>query len=104
MKNVVSLNDSTFREATAKGVVLVDFYAAWCGPCKMFAPLLEQLAGELEGKVLVAKLDIEEATETAAEFEVQSVPSLFVLKDGEVVNSFTGVQSKKTLLDALSNV
>lgn len=104
MKNVVSLNDSTFKEATASGVVLVDFYAAWCGPCKMFAPLLEQLAGELEGKVLVAKLDIEEATETAAEFEVQSVPSLFVLKDGEVVNSFTGVQSKKTLLDALSNV
>lgn len=104
MKNVVSLNDSTFREATAKGVVLVDFYAAWCGPCKMFAPLLDQLAGELEGKTAVVKLDIEEAVETAAEFEVQSVPSLFILKDGEVVKSFTGIQSKKTLLDALSNV
>lgn len=104
MKNVMKLDDGTFKEATAKGVVVVDFFAAWCGPCKMFAPVLEQLAEELEGKALVVKLDIEEAVETAAEFEVQSVPSLFVLKDGKIVKSFTGVQSKKTLLDAVENI
>lgn len=104
MKNVMKLDDGTFKEATAKGVALVDFFAAWCGPCKMFAPVLEQLAEELEGKALVVKLDIEEAVETAAEFEVQSVPSLFVLKDGKIVKSFTGVQSKKTLLDAVENI
>ena len=104
MKNMMVLNDSSFKEATAKGVVLVDFYATWCGPCKMFAPLLEQVAEELEGKALVVKLDIEEAVETAADFAVQSVPSLFLLKDGKVVKSFTGIQSKKTLLDAVLNI
>ena len=104
MKNVVKVNDASFREVSAKGLVLVDFFATWCGPCKMFAPVLEQLAEELDGKVLVVKLDIEEAVETAAEFEVQSVPSLFILKDGKIVKSFTGVQSKKTLLDAVENI
>ena len=103
MKNVGQVNDASFREVSAKGLVLVDFFATWCGPCKMFAPVLEQLAEELDGKVLVVKLDIEEAVETAAEFEVQSVPSLFLLKDGKKVKSFTGVQSKKTLLDAVMN-
>lgn len=104
MSKVEKLTDADFKEKTAKGVFLVDFWATWCGPCKMFAPVLEQTAEELEGKVKVVKVEIEEAPETAAEFNVQSVPTLFLLKDGAVVKSFTGVQSKKTLLDAVANM
>lgn len=104
MSMIAQFNDKDFKEKTAQGVVLVDFFASWCGPCKMLAKVLEQVAEEIEGKGIICKVDIEEAPETAAEFNVQSVPALFIMKNGEIVKSFTGVQSKKILVDALLDV
>ena len=81
--------------------VLVDFWAAWCGPCRMVAPVVEQLAKELSGKVRVGKLDVDANQGTAGRFRVQSIPSLLVFKDGKEVDRLVGVQSKEALLKRL---
>ena len=81
--------------------VLVDFYAEWCGPCKMIAPVIEELSEELEGQVKVGKVNVDEQPELAAAFEVMSIPSLFVLKDGKVVNSSVGAKPKTQILEML---
>ncbi len=103
MSQVKELGQDTFAEATAKGVVLVDFWAPWCGPCKMLLPILDQVAAELEGEALVCKVNVDESKELAAQFAVRNIPALFVLKDGEIVNQFVGVQTKAKLLDAVRN-
>jgi len=81
--------------------VLVDFLAAWCGPCRMVAPVVEQLAKELSGKVRVGKLDVDANQETAGRFRVQSIPSLLIFKDGKEVDRIVGVQSKEAILRRL---
>ena len=81
--------------------VLVDFWAAWCGPCRMVAPVVEQLAKELSGKVRVGKLDVDANQETAGRFRVQSIPSLLIFKDGKEVDRIVGVQSKEAILRRL---
>jgi thioredoxin 2 len=82
--------------------VLVDFWAAWCGPCRMVAPTIEHLAKELSGKVLVGKLDIDANQMTASRFRVQSIPTLLILKNGKEVDRIVGVQSKHAILQHLS--
>ncbi|MDF2903752.1 MAG: thioredoxin, partial [Bacillus sp. (in: firmicutes)] len=79
------VTDQTFSAETNSGVVLVDFWAPWCGPCKMIAPVLEELDSELGGKVKIVKVDVDENQETAGKFGIMSIPTLLVLKDGEVV-------------------
>lgn len=81
--------------------VLIDFWAAWCGPCRMVAPTIEQLAKELSGKVRVGKLDVDANQMTASRFHVQSIPSLLVFKDGKEVDRMVGVQSKEAILQRL---
>ena len=81
--------------------VLVDFWAEWCGPCKMLGPVIEEVANENDGKAVVAKLNVDEASELASKFGVQSIPTLIVFKDGEAVNRLTGVQSKSVIQQAL---
>ena|SRR5436190_23882162 len=81
--------------------VLVDFWAAWCGPCRMVAPVIEQLAAELSGRVRVAKLDVDANQITAGRFRVQSIPSLLVFKNGREVDRLLGVQSKEAILQRL---
>ena len=103
MSQVRELGQDAFAEATAKGVVLVDFWAPWCGPCKMLLPILDQVADELAGEALVCKVNVDESKELAAQFAVRKIPALFVLKDGEIVNQFVGVQTKAKLLDAVRN-
>ena len=81
--------------------VLVDFWAAWCGPCRMLAPLLEQLDEELAGKLQVAKLNVDEQERIAREFNVQSIPLLILFKDGEAVDQHLGLAPKDALLEWL---
>jgi len=81
--------------------VLVDFWAAWCGPCRMVAPVVEQLAKELSGKIRVGKLDVDANQATAGRFRVQSIPSLLIFNDGKEVDRLVGVQSKEAILRRL---
>lgn len=92
------VNDQDFKSEISSGVKLVDFWAPWCGPCKMIAPVLEELAGEVEGKADILKLNVDDNQATAAEFEVMSIPTLILFKDGEPVDKVVGFQPKEQLL------
>ncbi|MFC1656059.1 thioredoxin [Patescibacteria group bacterium] len=96
-----AFTDANFADETKEGVVLVDFFATWCGPCKMLAPVIEELAGEYEGKVKVGKLDVDENPETAGKFGVQSIPTIIIFKDGQEVDKMMGFQSKEVLKEHL---
>ena len=97
---IIELNDSTFAAETKTGVVLVDFWAPWCGPCRMQTPILDQIVGKVAG-AKIAKVNVDEAGATAAQFGVQSIPTLLVLRDGRIVQQFVGVQQAPTLIAAL---
>ena len=83
--------------------VLLDMWAAWCGPCRMIAPIIEQLAGELSGKCVVGKLDVDKNPHTASRFGVQSIPTLLILKNGREVDRLVGAQSKDAIMKRLKN-
>ena len=101
------VTDQNFDEEVLKaGVpVLVDFYADWCGPCQMIMPMIEELAGDYEGKAKVVKLDVDASQETAQKFGVMSIPTFIIFKGGEAVANFVGAKSKEDVkkeLDAVS--
>ena len=100
------INDSSFKsEVTDSQIpVLVDFWAPWCGPCRMVAPVLEELAKEYEGKVKVVKLNIDENQGTATEYGVRSIPTLILFKDGKECEKMIGVQSKENLKQMVDKV
>ena len=91
------VTDQNFTNETADGLVLVDFWAPWCGPCKMIAPVLEELDGELGDKVKIAKLNVDDNQETAGKYGVMSIPTLLLMKDGNVVDQVVGFQPKEAL-------
>lgn len=104
----VILTDANFEEEVlnASGPVLVDFWATWCGPCRMLAPVVEKLANEYAGKVKVCKLDVDQGMNTAGKYQISSVPTLIAFKNGQIVFQTAGLQSKEVLaakLDALLN-
>jgi thioredoxin 1 len=99
---ITHATDQTFLNETNEGVVLVDFWAPWCGPCKMIAPVLEELDGDMGDKVKIVKVDVDENQETAGKFGVMSIPTLLVLKDGEVVDKAVGYQPKEALAEVLN--
>ncbi|HCN61209.1 MULTISPECIES: thioredoxin [Mammaliicoccus] len=99
---LVKATDANFDEQIKEGVSLVDFWAPWCGPCKMIAPVLEDLAKDVEGKADIVKLDVDENQATAAKYEVMSIPTLIVFKDGEAVDKVVGFQPKEQLEQVLS--
>lgn len=99
---IVNATDQTFTADTNEGVVLVDFWAPWCGPCKMIAPVLHELDEEIGDKAKIVKVDVDENQETAGKFGVMSIPTLIVLKDGEVVDKVVGFQPKEALAELLA--
>ena len=104
-EGISTLTDSTFDEeiAGADGVTIVDFWAEWCGPCKMISPILEEIASEQNGKVRVAKLNVDDNPDATRRFEVMSIPTLIVFQDGQPVKRLIGAKGKGQLLQELSD-
>ena len=96
-----AVGSNDFEAATKSGVVLVDFFATWCRPCRMQLPILEQLAPDFEGKAQFVKVDTDNAQDIAVRFGIQGIPTLAILKDGVKVAQFVGVQQAETLRAAL---
>lgn len=99
---IVNVTDQNFGTETSEGVVLADFWAPWCGPCKMIAPVLEELDGDMGDKVKIVKLDVDENQETASKYGVMSIPTLLVMKNGEVVDQVVGFKPKEELENTLN--
>ena len=97
--SVIHLSEGNFKKEVLNPEVptLVDFYTTWCGPCKIIAPVIEEIAKEYDGKLKVAKLNIEEAGSIATQYSIMSVPTLFIFNKGEVVEQIVGVVSKRDL-------
>ena len=102
--NTKILNQANFDETlqASQQTVLVDFWAEWCGPCKMIAPVLEEVAAERTGQVVVGKVNIDEAPELAQRFGITAIPTLIVFKNGQPQRTLRGVQSKKSIIAALA--
>ena len=93
----VHLNDENFDQEVASGITLVDFYADWCGPCRMMEPIIEELAKEMSGNVKIAKIDIDACQKVTARFNVTSIPTLILFKNNEEVERIVGVKDKQGL-------
>lgn len=103
MGQLTMVDDSNFQETVASGVVLVDFFAEWCGPCHMQTPILEALVDELGDTAKIVKLDIDKAQKTTASFQVTSVPTLILLKDGSEVKRVVGVRDADALKELIAS-
>ena len=98
---VFHLNKDNFKEITREGLALVDFWATWCGPCRMQAPIVDQLDAELGGSVKVCKVDVDAEPALARKFRVMSIPTLIALKDGQIKETRVGYQDLQSLKDML---
>ena len=95
------LNDDSFDETIKEGITLVDFWAPWCGPCKVQGPIIDGLASEMGGKAKIAKLNVDEAPKVTEKYDVMSIPTLILYKNGEVVKTWVGVNKSNVLKSAI---
>jgi len=100
---IVHATDQNFSQEISSGLVLVDFWAAWCGPCKMIAPVLEELDAEMGSEVKIVKVDVDNNPATAAEYQIMSIPSLLLFKDGQLIAKTVGFQPKEALIEFINN-
>lgn len=106
MGNTFEVTDDTFDSEIVNSTIpaVVDFWATWCGPCKMIGPVVEELAGEYKGKVKIAKMDVDNNRKTPARFGIRNIPTLIFFKGGEVVNTVVGAQSKTSLEEQIKKL
>ena len=104
MANVMEFNSNNFETEVVNSdmPVLVDFWAPWCGPCKMIGPIIEELAGEFDGKIKIGKVNVDNNQELAAKFGIKGIPTVMLFKGGESINSFVGLRPKEDLAAALT--
>jgi len=102
-ENVKILTDGNFNATIKKGVSLVDFWAAWCGPCRVQGPIVDEIADEIGDKANICKLDIDQHKKTAGQLGIQSIPTILIFKDGKMVQKFVGVKSKPILIKAINS-
>lgn len=98
------LTEQNFNQQTKKGLMLVDFWASWCAPCKMMAPVLNDLAEDLTGNKAIGKLNVEQNQAIAAKFKVRSIPTMVLFKDGKEINRFVGIKSKAFLQNEINKM
>ena len=103
-KKIVTLTKTNFDHQTKNGIVLVDFWASWCMPCKMLAPVINEVAEEVDGTAKIGKLNIEEQKELASRFSVRSIPTLILFKKGKEVKRFVGVKTKGFYLKQIQEI
>lgn len=104
MKEIIIENEVQFDEVIKDGVCLVDFYASWCGPCKMLAPFVEEIAEEYENKVKVCKVDVDNVETLAYRYNVRSIPTLLYIKNGKVEETNVGFQNKSDIINKLEKL
>ena len=101
---VIKLNNENFKTEVLESnkVVLIDFYADWCGPCKMMSPVIDEIANEVSENVKVCKLNVDEAQDIAIQYNVMSIPTLVIIKDGNVVDTLVGLRAKSEVLESIN--
>ncbi|MBN2782824.1 MAG: thioredoxin [Campylobacterales bacterium] len=104
MGKYIDLNAANYEATIAEGVSLVDFWAPWCGPCRMIAPVIEELAADFDGKAKVCKVNTDEEQDIAVKYGIRSIPTIIFFKDGEIVDQVVGAQSKDALAAKINSL
>ena len=104
MGKYIEVTSANFEDTTKDGVSMVDFWAPWCGPCRMIAPVIEELAADFEGKAKICKVNTDEEQELAVKFGVRSIPTILFMKNGEVVDQMVGASSKQAFTDKINSL
>lgn len=104
MAKYVELTNDNFEATVAEGVTMVDFWAPWCGPCRMITPIVEELAEDFEGKATIAKVNTDEQQEIAVKYGIRSIPTILFFKDGEMVDQMVGASGKDVFADKINGL